>query len=60
MPMPEPGSQAWEDMIDFMRKDLDSGMSYTKIEMTARKIIEERGGNFDEEFKKWKEDKKSC
>jgi len=57
MTVPEPGTQAFEDMIDFMRKDLDSGMQYSKIEMMARKIIEERGGNFDKEFAKWKEAK---
>jgi hypothetical protein len=48
----EVGSDAYERMIDFMRKDLESGMGYTKIEMAARKIIEARGGNFDEEFAK--------
>ena len=49
------GSDAYEKMIDFMRKDLESGMGYTKLEMEARKIIEARGGNFDQEFAKWKE-----
>jgi hypothetical protein len=50
----EVGSDAYEKMIDFMRKDLESGMGYTKLEMEARKIIEARGGNFDQEFAKWK------
>jgi len=51
------GSDAYEKMIDFMRKDLESGMAYTKIEMAARASIESRGGNFDEEFAKWKKKK---
>lgn len=55
MGMPEPGTQAYEDMIDFMRKDLESGMGCSKI-------IEADGRDFDEEllllifcYKKWKE-----
>lgn len=53
----EVGSDEYERMIDFMRSDLESGMSYSKIEMAARKIIKDRGGNFDEEFEKWKKEK---
>lgn len=55
--MPDPGSPEWESMVDFMRKDLESGMAYSKIEMKARKLMESQGRNFDEEFKKWKEKK---
>ena len=40
MAMPEPGTQAFEDMIDFMRADLESGMKYSKIEMEGRAAIE--------------------
>ena len=58
MPMPKPGSLEYERMIDYMRADLESGMAYSKIEMTARRLIAERGGNFDEEFKKWREQQK--
>jgi len=58
MAMPEPGTQAYEDMIDFMRKDLESGMGYSKIIAAGRKIIKDRGGNFEEEFEKWKEAQK--
>lgn len=57
MGLPEPGTQAWENMVDFMRKDLESGMKYTKIEILARKIVEDRGGNFDEEFENWRKEK---
>ena len=55
MSLPKPGTQDWEDMIDFMRADLESDMGYTKLINAARKSIESRGGNFDEEFAKWKE-----
>ncbi len=53
--MPEPGTQAYENMIDFMRKDLASGMGYSNIEMIARNICKKNGEDFDEKFKKWKE-----
>lgn len=56
--MPEPGSQAWEDMVDFMRADVDSGMGYTKLIEAVRKSIESSGLNFDEEFEKWKANNK--
>jgi len=49
--LPEPGTQAWENMIDNMRR-LDQ---YSGIIQAARKSIEARGLNFDNEFKKWKE-----
>jgi len=56
--MPEPGTKEFEDMIDFMRADLESGMGYSKIIEAGRRIVEEDGRDFDEEFKKWKEGKK--
>jgi len=55
--LPEPGTQAWEDMVDFMREDLNNNMMHTKIEILARKIVEDRGGNFDEEFENWRKEK---
>ena len=55
--MPEPGTKEFEDMIDFMRADLESDMGYSKIIEAGRKIVEEDGRDFDEEFKKWKEGK---
>ena len=39
--IPEPGTQAFESMVDYMRADLNSGMSLTKIEMQGRKIVKE-------------------
>jgi len=57
MSLPEPGTPEYEKMIDFMRTDLESGMKYSKIIAAGRKIVEDRGGNFDEEFKKWKRQK---
>ena len=56
--MPEPGTEAYERMVDFMRADLESGMGYSKVIETAKKIVEERGGDFYKEFEKWKEEKK--
>lgn len=56
--LPEPGTQAHEEMIDFMRADMESGMGYSKIIEFARKSIEARGLDFDEEFKKYQANKK--
>lgn len=47
--------QDYEKMIDFMRADLESGMKYSKIEMQARKIVADRGGDFEKEFEEWKQ-----
>lgn len=55
MAMPEPGTKEYEEMIKFMREDLESGFALTKIIMAARKSIEAAGKNFDEEFAKWVE-----
>lgn len=55
MSIPKPGSPEYERMIDFMRADLESGMGYTKIEMTARRMLKEQGRDFDKEFEEWKE-----
>lgn len=40
MMIPKPGSDGWEDMIDFMRKDIDSGMAYSKIIQQGKEIVE--------------------
>ena len=55
--MPEPGTQAWEDMVDYMRADLESGMQSTKIEIIARELLTEQGRDFDEEFENWRKEK---
>jgi len=54
----ELGSPEYEKMVDYMRADLDSGMALTKIEVTARMLLEEQGLDFDIEFEKWR--KKRC
>ena len=47
--LPDPGGQSWEDMIDYMRKDIANGMGYTKVQIAARELVELDGRNFDEE-----------
>ena len=54
--LPEPGTQAWEDMADFMRADLENDMAYSKIIDQGRKIVEARGENFEEAFEEWKKE----
>jgi hypothetical protein len=46
-----------ETQLEFMRQDLESDMSLTKIINMARESMESRGLDFDAEFEKWKEDK---
>jgi hypothetical protein len=57
MAIPTPGTQEWEDMVDFMRADLANNMVYTKIEIAARKSFAEEGRDFDAEFKAYREGK---
>lgn len=57
--LPKPGSQEWEDMVDFMRADLDSGMKTTRLIISVQDLMKQQGRDFDEEFKKWKKEK-SC
>jgi hypothetical protein len=57
-------SDDYEAMIDFMRRDLESGMELSKqrdkeakaIEKVARKMFKKEGRNFDKEFKEWQAD----
>lgn len=53
MPMPEPGTKEYEEMVEFMRYDLEHDMVLTKIVLAAKKAIEAAGKNFDDEFAKW-------
>lgn len=55
--LPEPGSDEYERMIDFMRADLECDMGYSKIIKAARDRMESEGRDFDTEFEKWKEEK---
>ena len=48
-------AQEFEDMVDFMRADLESGMQYTALEITVRKMLKLQGRDFNAEFEKWKE-----
>ncbi len=58
MPLPDPESPEWEEMVEFMRADLASDFGYTKIIKAAKESIEARGGNFNEELKKWRESRR--
>lgn len=54
MSMPAIGSRSYEEMIEFMRADLESNMAYSKIIDTAKKKVESEGRDFWQEFEKWK------
>ena len=58
--MPEPGTREFENMIDFMRADLESGMQYSALEITVRKMLKLQGRDFNKEFEKWKKEKGRC
>lgn len=53
MSMPDPESKAYEEIIAFMRADLETNMGYSKMIEAARKFIEAKEKNFQEEFEKW-------
>jgi len=59
MGIPEPGTKKYEDMIDFIRKDIDSGMQYTKMIDAVRGLFERTGRNFEEEFAKFKKERRA-
>lgn len=54
MGMPEIGSRAYEEMIEFMRADLENDMAYSRIINTAKKKVESEGRDFWQEFEQWK------
>lgn len=58
MAIPEPGTKEYENMVEFMRQDLASGGALTNIILTARKLIEADGKDFDKAFAKWVEKRK--
>jgi len=55
MPLPKPGDEGYEEMVEFMEADLISNMSLTKIIDMTRKQFKEQGKDFNEELEKWKE-----
>jgi len=52
--LPEPGSKEYEDMIDFIRTDLDNNMLFSKLINNVRKSFLWQGRDFDKEFEEWK------
>lgn len=48
-----------QEQIDFFRKDLESGMKYSKIINTVQKMFKEQGRDFDKEFEEWKKNKEN-
>jgi len=56
--LPEPGSKEYEDMIDFIRADLNNRMLFSKLINEVRKSFEWQGRDFNQEFKTWKENKR--
>lgn len=55
--LPEPGTPEWETTVDNMRQDLESDFALPKMVQHVRDQFKKDGRNFDEEFKKWKENK---
>ena len=52
--IPTPGSIEWENMVDCMRADLDSGMALSRIIEQGRSIVESDGRNFSDNFAAYK------
>lgn len=55
--LPNPDTQAWEDMVDFMREDLDNNMMHTRLISKTKELLKSQGRDFDAEFNKWKKEK---
>ena len=55
--LPDPDTQAWEDMVDFMREDVDNNMCHTMLISKTRELLKSQGRDFDAEFTKWKENR---
>ena len=53
--LPDTDTQAWEDMVAFMREDLDNNMMRTRLILKTRELLRSQGRDFNEEFAKWKE-----
>ena len=58
MPMPEPGTRAHDEMVDFMRADLESKGSLTRIISSARELLKSQGRDFDKEFEAYLKQKR--
>lgn len=54
MGMPKPGTTEYEKMVEFMRYDLENNMAGTRLIEAARKVVEASGRNFDEEYTKYR------
>jgi len=54
----DPNDPNYESTIEFMRADLECNMGLSKIVDAAKKAIESGGGNFIQEFEKWKRSNK--
>ena len=48
-----------QEQIDFFRKDLESGMVYSKLIDTAKEMFKKQGRDFDKEFEEWKKNKEN-
>lgn len=54
--IPKPGSKEYNDMIDFMRADLNSGMALSKMIQSVKERFEEEDRDFIEEYENWKKE----
>jgi hypothetical protein len=46
-----------ENIIDFMREDIETNFGYSRIIKKAKERLESEGKDFWEEFEKWKQEK---
>jgi len=57
--LPEPGSEEYEKMVEFMRSDLENGMAYSKLISGFQNFLKNQGRDFDTEFAKWKNERET-
>ncbi|MFW9871869.1 MAG: hypothetical protein ACFFG0_02120 [Candidatus Thorarchaeota archaeon] len=58
--LPEIGSSEYEEMINFMRKDVESGMRLSKMIQSVKERFKKEGRDFTQEFENWKRENKLC
>lgn len=52
--MLDPNSPDYENIINFMRADLESGMGYTKLIENCKSMMARGGRDFEKEYKHWR------
>lgn len=56
--IPTPGGPGWDEYVEQIRAEMDRREQEVKLINATKRIIEAQGKDFNEEVKKWKEERK--